>query len=387
MELEKLKDVYITAAGVYLPGEPVSNDEMESVLGLVDGKPSRYRGTVLRSNRIKSRYYAQDKDGNQTHLNEELAANAVHAALEDRGYGLDKVDMLATATTLPDTIMPGFGSMVHGRLGGRTMDVLSTSGICSASMTALKGAVNAIRVGEHSTAITVGSELVTPFMKGSRFSTESTLDESDNKADSYQFFNADFLRWMLSDGAGAVVLEDKPREDGVSLKIDWIDYRSYANDWPTCMYLGTSKTENLKVGDTYASYASMQDADAAGMFVIRQDTELLPKGLLASVITDARRLKEEGKIVESEIDHFLPHISSYFFYNQLKDEYKKVGINIPQEKWFTNLATKGNTGAASIYIMLEECLSNGHFKPGDRILCMVPESGRFSVSYAHFTCV
>jgi 3-oxoacyl-[acyl-carrier-protein] synthase-3 len=60
---------------------------------------------------------------------------------------------------------------------------------------------------------------------------------------------------------------------------------------------------------------------------------------------------------------------------------------IPEAKWFTNLRTKGNTGAASIFIMLEEAFNGGRFSPGDRILLMVPESGRFSVSFVHLTCV
>lgn len=277
--------------------------------------------------------------------------------------------------------------MVHGRLGGHEMDILSAAGVCSASMTALKAASNAIRLGEHKTAVCVGSELLSPFMKASRFSKESALDEQQGAAPSYKFFNADFLRWMLSDGAGAVLLESRPHPEQLSLKIDWIEYRSYAHAWATCMYLGTSNTQDLKVGDTYASYPSVTEADAAGLFLMRQDTDLLPKGLIASVIKDAQRLVHEEKLIVDQVDHFLPHISSYFFYNKLFEEYEKVGIHLPQEKWFTNLADKGNTGAASIFIMLEQCLAEKRFKEGDRVLCMVPESGRFSVSYAHMTCV
>ena len=65
----------------------------------------------------------------------------------------------------------------------------------------------------------------------------------------------------------------------------------------------------------------------------------------------------------------------------------EAGLMIPEERWFTNLRTKGNTGAASIFIMLEEAFNGGRFAPGDRILLMVPESGRFSVSFVHLTCV
>ena len=59
----------------------------------------------------------------------------------------------------------------------------------------------------------------------------------------------------------------------------------------------------------------------------------------------------------------------------------EIGFSIPQERWFSNLATKGNTGSASIYIMLEELFHSGRLTEGDAILCMIPESGRFSVAY------
>ena len=38
---------------------------------------------------------------------------------------------------------------------------------------------------------------------------------------------------------------------------------------------------------------------------------------------------------------------------------RRTRLRIPCERWFTNLTTKGNTGAASIYIMLEELVASG----------------------------
>ncbi|MEN8180748.1 MAG: 3-oxoacyl-[acyl-carrier-protein] synthase III C-terminal domain-containing protein, partial [Pseudomonadota bacterium] len=59
----------------------------------------------------------------------------------------------------------------------------------------------------------------------------------------------------------------------------------------------------------------------------------------------------------------------------------EMDFMIPKERWFTNLETKGNTGAASIYIMLDELANSGRLKSGDKLLCFVPESGRFSSSF------
>ena len=76
MPSSSFRDVFITGTGSYLPGEPVSNDEMEEYLGLVGGKPSRLRSRILRSNGIQTRHYALDKQQRTTELNEELAAKA-----------------------------------------------------------------------------------------------------------------------------------------------------------------------------------------------------------------------------------------------------------------------------------------------------------------------
>jgi 3-oxoacyl-[acyl-carrier-protein] synthase-3 len=63
------------------------------------------------------------------------------------------------------------------------------------------------------------------------------------------------------------------------------------------------------------------------------------------------------------------------------------GASIPEDRWFTNLYTRGNTGAASILIMMDEFLRGDRAQVGDTVLCMVPESGRFNTAYMHFTLV
>jgi len=64
---------------------------------------------------------------------------------------------------------------------------------------------------------------------------------------------------------------------------------------------------------------------------------------------------------------------------------KNVGFEIPYERWFTNLISKGNTGSASIYIMLDELFNSGKLKSGEKLLCYIPESGRFSSAFMLLT--
>ena len=43
-------EVFVTATGHYLPGPAVDNEQIESILGLVNGKPSRYKNKILKAN-------------------------------------------------------------------------------------------------------------------------------------------------------------------------------------------------------------------------------------------------------------------------------------------------------------------------------------------------
>ncbi|HMA11820.1 MAG TPA: hypothetical protein VKO83_08025, partial [Steroidobacteraceae bacterium] len=112
-------DVFVTRTGAFLPLEPVGNDGMEAVLGMVGGRPSKARRIVLRNNGIRTRHYALDpQSGEPVMSNAQLAARAVEA-LGDTG----RVDSLAAATSRPDQLMPGHGVMVHGELGWPRMEV------------------------------------------------------------------------------------------------------------------------------------------------------------------------------------------------------------------------------------------------------------------------
>jgi 3-oxoacyl-[acyl-carrier-protein] synthase-3 len=367
------RDVYITACGSYLPGEPVSNDRVEAVLGQAGDRPSRRRARVLAANGITSRHYAIGEGGRTTMLNEELAAEAVRAALRTRGIAPAEVEMLAAGTTQGDVLVPGFASMVHGRLGGGPMETLTAGGVCGSGMAALKGAVNAVRLGEHDVAVAVGSELASRSLKASRFPADPDRD-------------AEFLRWMLSDGAGAVVLEGSPPPGRQALRVDWVHLASYAHEHDPCMYAGAATPAGPHPGSTWQDQPSVAGAEAAGMLNLRQDVRMLP-GLVALGVQELVGLVKRGRVEPAAIDHLLCHYSSEHFRPAIFGLLAEAGLDIPASRWFSNLATKGNTGAASIYVMLEECWRTGRFAPGETILLMVPESGRFSVAFAQLTCV
>src|SRR5271156_4492508 len=204
---------------------------MENYLGAVNGKPSRLRKRILKSNGIVSRHYALNEQQETPYQNSELAANAVTACLEKAPFDKRDVKMLAVATTQGDLPLPGMASIVQAALKLPPCEILTTHGVCSSGMMALKSAVNSVRLQEHENAVVCASELASRLLKKSRY--ESVNSDVD--------FEAEFLRWMLSDGSAGMTVQSKPRQNGISLKIDWIDIKSYAADFDLCMSCGSSE--------------------------------------------------------------------------------------------------------------------------------------------------
>lgn len=377
--------VFINRISACLPHAPVSNDDMEARLGMVGDRPSRARKLILRSNGITQRHYVIDPlTGAASMNNAQLTAQAVRG-LEGAGFSLDDMDCLVASTSSPDQTMPNHAVMVHGELGSPPCEVVSTAGICLCGMSALKYAWLNVASGESRNAIACGSEVASALMTANNFEAEvdSLVEQLERQPEIA--FEKDFLRWMLSDGAGAVLLQDAPNATGLSLRIDWIDILSFADRLPACMYAGAEMTDSGLAG-----WAGL-DAQARGersVMAIKQDVKLLNANIVPVTVEEAlRRIIPKRGLKAEQIDHFLPHYSSGFFRERLAVGLANVGLDIPMQRWFTNLSSKGNTGAASIFIILEELFNGGRLRAGERLLCYVPESGRFSSAFMHLTVV
>jgi len=380
------KAVYINNVSAFLPNEPVSNDEMEQVLGMIGEKPSRARRLVLRQNGIKERYYAIDREtGESNYSNAELTAEAIRK-LENDTLNINNIECLVSSTSNPDQLVPNHGVMVHGELEIPPCEVLSTSGICLCGLTALKYAYMTIASGDVNNAVASGTEVSSNAMRAHNFAAEHEEKVNNLEKNPEIAFEKDFLRWMLSDGAGAVWLSNEPNINDLSLKIEWIDTLSFANEQEACMYGGAEKTEdgNLKGWSQF----SVEERNANSVFALKQDVKQLNEHIVKVTVEKAlQKIMSKRNLVADDIDYFLPHYSSGYFKDKLYQGLKNVGFEIPFEKWFTNLTTKGNTGSASIYIILEELFNSGKLKVGEKLLCYVPESGRFSSGFMLLTVV
>jgi 3-oxoacyl-[acyl-carrier-protein] synthase-3 len=373
--------VFITSAGKHLPGKPISNEEIEEYLGEINGKPSRTKEKMLRQNGIKTRYYAIDKNQQTTVSNSRMAVNAIDDCLKNSAIHKSEVDFMAAATTQGDLPIPGFASMVHADSGIGACEIATLHGVCGSSMMAIKNAYMQVKCDGKKNAIACASEMPSRMFKAQHFEKQNAQLSGKDIA-----LETDFLRWMLSDGAGALLLQSEPHPNKLSLEVEWIELKSHAHLFDVCMYTGTNKDKQGNLGKSWLDYPNFQEADADSAINLKQDIKLV-NNIVKLGVDGFFELINTGKISGDDIDYLVCHYSSHYFKVEIQKLMEKAGFVVPEEKWFTNLYTKGNTGAASIFIMLEELLNEGKLKPGQKILCMVPESGRFITSFMYLTVV
>jgi len=369
----KFGSAYVTSTGAFLPGEAIDNARMDAFIAPFDERCERIKRSILSENGIQTRHYAIDEQGNPRFTAAHMAAEAVRACLAaSGGVALEDVDVLCTGSTGGDLAVPGFANMVQGELGAAPMLTSSHQGVCAAGVAALQHAASALELSDHRHALVVASEMPSRMFKRSRFvPTEGRRD-----------FGAHFLRWMLSDGAGAWLLSRAPRADGLSLRLDWVHSRSFSGDHPVCMQVGTAPRDTR----SYLDYPSLHEAERAGAFLLRQDLRLLPRLFELGVHEYVQLIRRE-LIDPARVDHFVCHYSSEKFAGVIAELMNKAGFEIPTERWYSNLTRRGNTGAASIFVMLDEFLRDRPVRAGQRVLCMVPESGRFTISFFQLTVV
>jgi 3-oxoacyl-[acyl-carrier-protein] synthase-3 len=153
---------------------------------------------------------------------------------------------------------------------------------------------------------------------------------------------------LLADAAGAAVLEAS--EDGSGI----IDTDLYSDGQYADLLImpggGSRNPATRETVDARMHYARMKGSEvfkvAVRMFVECAETILTRHGLKAS-----------------DIDLFVPHQANLRI---IEAAAKRVGL--PMDKVFVNVDRYGNTGAASVFVALEEAVSAGRVKPGDKIL-------------------
>lgn len=165
-------------------------------------------------------------------------------------------------------MLPSHAAMTHGVLGNKPLEIYSLQGVCLTAFQALKAAYMSVKSEETEAAICSASELVSPTFFARNYDPEYERCH-DAGTDPYMAFEKDFMRYMLSDGAGAVLLENKPASSELSLELNWINMISYANELPVCMFMASELQPDGRL-KSWKEFTPQEIADKA-ILVGKQD--------------------------------------------------------------------------------------------------------------------
>jgi 3-oxoacyl-[acyl-carrier-protein] synthase III len=304
----------ITGVGAYAPKRIVTNAELETMVNTSDAWIQQRSG-------IRQRHFVDE-----TEATSDLAVRAAQQAMERASLVPEDIDLIVLGTTSGDMIFPTTANILQQRLGCRKIGSLDLYAACSGSIYSLSVASQFVQTGKYRRVLAVGAESL------------SRITDFTDRATCV----------LLADAAGAVVLE--PCEDGSGI-ID-TDLYSDGAHWEL-LYMPGGGSRMPATQDTVANrmhYAKMKGSElfkvAVRMFVECAETILGRHGLAAK-----------------DVDLFIPHQA-----NLRIIEAAAKRLDMPMDRVFVNVDRYGNTGAASVYVALEEALAAGRLKRGDLVL-------------------
>jgi 3-oxoacyl-[acyl-carrier-protein] synthase III len=304
----------IVGVGAYAPKRVLTNADLAKMVQTTDE-------WIVQRTGIRERHVADESEATS-----DLAVKAAQQALERANLVPEDVEFIVVGTTTPDMIFPSVGNIVQHRLGARRAGSVDMLAACAGSVYSLATGVQFVQTGKYRRVLCIGADTLS---KITDFTDRGTCI-------------------LLADAAGAVVLEATEDDRGI---ID-VDLYSDGQYWEL-LYMPGGGSRHPATADTVAQrmhYAKMKGNEvfkvAVRMFV--ECTE---------------RILSRNGFTSDDVSLFIPHQANLRI---IEAACKRV--NLPMERVFVNVDRYGNTGAASVYVALDEALAAGRIKRGDVVL-------------------
>ena len=304
----------IVSLGAYAPKRILTNQDVARMVETSDE-------WIFRRTGIRERHIAEEGEATS-----DLAVRAAQQALERAGDEPDEVDFIIVGTTTGDMAFPTTANLVQHRLGCRTAGSADVYAACSGSIYSLSIGSQYIQTGKYRTVLAIGAETLS---KITDFTDRGTCI-------------------LLADAAGAAVLRPAAGAFGI---LD-TDLYSDGQYWDLLYQPGggSRNPATHETVDKRMHYAKMKGNEVF-------------KVAVRMFVECAGRILERNGFTAKDIDLFIPHQANLRI---IEAAAKRVGL--PMERVFVNVDRYGNTGAASVYVALEEAWSMGRIKPGDLVL-------------------
>ena len=348
-----MNQVRVVSTGSYLPGEPISNADMERLVGPLPPD-------ILEGIQVEQRYWMIDPaTGEHRENNSEMALKATKQALELAGLEPGQVELLVMSTASPDYPLPPLVTFVQEGLGLRRCATMEIRSGCAGAVEALDVARMYLQQGAYQNAVVVGSEAISPLLAPLFVGKDPDSVRMRDRMNPYNF----------GDGAGAIVLQASPETDG--------DQGGILGSAMACV--GGDRKPGMQIIGAGTHAPIHQQLKARRLVDLQVD--VVESGRFTPyVLTEALSevLRRSG-VSADEVDVcIIPEGNAGY----MTDELKEAGLLTPEwvalsPKIFENLAHVGATGSAAVPLALDYAWKTGKVKPGDKVMLLAIETSKW----------
>jgi 3-oxoacyl-[acyl-carrier-protein] synthase-3 len=341
----------IVGSGTEIAPNLVTNDMLAAIMDTSDHWIRERTG-------VETRYFVSP--GNAT---TDLAEAAATRALEHAGVDAASLDLLVFATMTPDRYFPGCGALLQARLGCRRIPAYDLRQQCTGFLYGLQLADAHIRSGMARRALVVGAETHSGFMpwgpgSWARLSGSPDAPLADSEHDNNTKFR--HLTVLFGDAAGAVVVAATDGAAGGRGVIDHILYADGADADKLCV---------PGVGFRHRPYVDAGQVERCEYVPVMHGAHVFK--LATTRMADvAREILTRNHLSMDDVSMVLMHQA-----NLRINEYVQKSLAIPDAKVLHNIQRYGNTTAATIPLLWDECVRTGRLKPGDLALMVAFGAG------------
>jgi len=356
--------IIIAGTGSYLPGEPLTIDQVDDVLGHLERAPKRItkwlgRMRNLMKEMLEVEYYHFAISPETHYFTEDnitMSVKAAQKALENAGLSAADIDFIAYGSAHQDQ-MPTASVRIQEALGIEKCAEMSIHANCTSAYKAFLTAYDFIRLGRAKTALVISSSMSSSELRADYYNQEKVKKEEL------------FLRYFLSDGAGAVILQKQDNYSAPGLYVNNAYIESVGGKKPAGMrnkrpaYWMNPKEEYEKGLHHLAQMYNEQLGD----HFHEENGSVFFHGL--------KRMLDEYSIDTEKIKYFQVNFPSKHIAELVIDECENLGIK--KETLYTKISSMGYVGPPMAFICLDKINKEEKMKTGDIVLSFVTEVSKF----------
>ena len=311
----------ISAVGAYVPERIVTNADLEKMVETSDEWITSRTG-------IKERRMAAADE-----YTSDLGTKAALVAMERAGVTADQIDLIIVATITPDMPFPSTACLVQSKLGAKNAAAFDLEAACSGFIYAMEVGQQFIMSRTYNTVLVIGAEKLS-----------SIIDWNDRNT-----------CVLFGDGAGAVILQNRPNSHGLLT---------------ACMGADGNKAGLLSMPGGGSKHPATQATLDGRLHYLRMDGKETFKNAVNAMYTASSEALRRCELDITQIKCIIPHQANQRIIDAVGDR-----LDAKPEQLFVNLHKYGNTSAASVAIALDEAVTSGRVQRGDLVLLLAFGAG------------